>query len=174
MYQNLIDGADVAGFKPNRNPSDPADVVGEFAQADAAQVDAAISAARAAQPGWEDTPVSERAAILDRIGTALLDRAEEVAQLLAREEGKAIRDARGEARRAGTTFRYYAAQLMNPVGAVYQSAVPNMRVHTVRRAVGVVGVITRGTSHRDPGVKIARRSRTATRWCLGGPVPSCG
>ncbi|MEJ1089981.1 aldehyde dehydrogenase family protein [Microbacterium sp. Mu-80] len=143
MHKNIIDGIDVAGEPaPNINPSAPADIVGEYARADGAQVDDAIAAARRAQPSWAATALVERSAILDRIGTTVLARADELADLLAREEGKTINESRGEVRRAGTTFRYFAAQLFEPLGAIYQSAVPDMRVHTTRRPVGVVAVVT--------------------------------
>ena len=53
-FDNFIDGAWLAGAttRPNINPSDTRDVIGEYAQADAAQAGQAIAAASAAAPGW--------------------------------------------------------------------------------------------------------------------------
>ena len=54
LHPNLIGGQWLpgAGVNLNKNPSDLADVVGEYAQADAAQAEAAIAAAKAAFPTW--------------------------------------------------------------------------------------------------------------------------
>ena len=54
LYKNFINGEwrHGASAKANINPSDVTDVVGEFAQADAAQTIEAIAAAKAALPGW--------------------------------------------------------------------------------------------------------------------------
>ena len=53
-YGNLIAGQWVAGerFGLNRNPSNPADVIGEYAQGDVEQLHAAVAAAQAAFPAW--------------------------------------------------------------------------------------------------------------------------
>lgn len=64
-----VDGPDV---NPDINPSNPGDVVGEYARADAAQAQAAVAAARAAFPGWARGNVQQRADLLDRVGTEIL------------------------------------------------------------------------------------------------------
>ena len=70
MHANLIAGEWVAGATTveDRNPSDLSDVVGEFAVADEAQVDAAIEAAAAAAPAWAATTPQERFTILETAG----------------------------------------------------------------------------------------------------------
>ena len=54
MFKNLIAGQWLPGASVtvNRNPSDVSDVIGEYAQADRAQADAAIAAAKQAFPAW--------------------------------------------------------------------------------------------------------------------------
>ncbi len=54
----------------NRNPSDPADVIGGFARADEQTVRDAIAAANAAAPEWADFPAQRRFGILDRAGSS--------------------------------------------------------------------------------------------------------
>jgi succinylglutamic semialdehyde dehydrogenase len=80
-----------------RSPADPADEVGRFPVADAAAVDAAVARARAAFPAWRDAGLEARAAVLRRFAAACRERADELSVLLAREVGKALWDARGEA-----------------------------------------------------------------------------
>ncbi|WDZ84675.1 aldehyde dehydrogenase family protein [Micromonospora cathayae] len=142
-HRNLVDGEWVDGDRrPNHNPARPGEVVSEYAQAGADTARAAVEAARRAQPDWARRPVGHRMEILDRIGGTILARTEELAQLLAREEGKLLAEARGEVTRAGQTFRYYAHQLLQPHGEVYASTRPNVHAEVRRRPLGVVGVIT--------------------------------
>ncbi len=142
-HPNLIGGDDVGGTgRPNVNPSDTTDVIGRYAQASAADVDRAVEAAQAAQPSWARRPSADRAAILDRAGSAIESDVQALSTLLSREEGKTLREARGEVLRAAQSFRYYAAQLAGPIGAVYDGTAPGLQIHTVSRPVGVVGVIT--------------------------------
>ncbi len=86
VHQNYIAGEwAVSGeAASNLNPSNLGDVIGEYAQADRAQTEQAIAAARAAFAGWSASTLQERADILDRAGTEILARREELGRLLAR------------------------------------------------------------------------------------------
>src|SRR5258706_12548690 len=98
-FRNYIGGEWVAGATTTlkRNPSDLSDVIGEYAQADAAQARAAIAAAKQAFPGWASGSIQERANILDRAGNEILARKDELGRLLSREEGKTLPEGVGEA-----------------------------------------------------------------------------
>ena len=102
-FDNYINGQWVAGadYCTNINPSDLSDVIGEYAKADAAQVNAAIEAARAAFPAWSTSGIQARHDALDKVGSEILARREELGQLLAREGGKTLPEAIGEGTRAG-------------------------------------------------------------------------
>lgn len=82
-FDNLIAGEWIAGPQrgQNRNPSDTADLIGEYAQADAAQLDAAVAAAQAAFPAWSTGSIQARSDALDRIGAEILARREELGVL---------------------------------------------------------------------------------------------
>ena len=110
--QNFINGqwVDGANATPNINPSNTADVIGEYAQADRAQAEAAIAAARAAFPKWSLASMQQRADILDQIGNEILARKEELGTLLSREEGKTRAEGIGEAARAGYIFKFFAGE----------------------------------------------------------------
>ncbi len=81
----------------SRSPADPKDEVGRFPMADAAAVADAVERARAAFPAWRDAGFEARAAVLRRFRDRAAERKEELATLIAREVGKALWDARGEA-----------------------------------------------------------------------------
>ncbi|HSH06988.1 MAG TPA: aldehyde dehydrogenase family protein, partial [Burkholderiales bacterium] len=144
LHANLIGGQWLpgAGVNLNKNPSDLADVVGEYAQADAAQAQAAIAAAKAAFPKWGWSSIQERADILDRAGSAILARKEELGKLLAREEGKTLPEAIGEAARAGYIFKFFAGEVLRLAGECLPSVRPGVSVEITREPLGVVGIIT--------------------------------
>ena len=89
-HDNFINGQWVPGntTSANINPSDLGDVVGHYAQADAAGLNAAVSAAQAAFMAWSTSGIQARSDALDKIGTEILARREELGTLLSREEGK--------------------------------------------------------------------------------------
>ncbi|SFV12923.1 aldehyde dehydrogenase family protein [Pseudoduganella namucuonensis] len=143
MNQNYINGAwlDGAAASANINPSDTADVIGHYAQADAAQAALAIEAAAAAAPAWGLSNPQTRADALDRIGSEILARKEELGTLLAREEGKTRPEGIGEAGRAGAIFKYFAQECLRLRGDKLPSVRPGIEVEVTREPVGVVGVI---------------------------------
>ena len=143
-HANLIAGEWVAGATaaPNLNPSNLADVVGEYTRADEAQVKAAIAAARAAFPAWARGGIQARADALDRIGNEILARKDELGMLLSREEGKTKPEGIGEAARAGYIFKFFAGEVVRLAGEMLPSVRPGIRVEITREPVGVVGIIT--------------------------------
>jgi acyl-CoA reductase-like NAD-dependent aldehyde dehydrogenase len=127
---------------PNVNPSNTADVVGEYGRADEAQVKAAIAAARSAAPSWSRSGVQQRADILDKIGNEILARREELGTLLSREEGKTRPEGIGEAARAGHIFKFFAGETLRLAGELLPSVRPGLKVEITREPVGVAGIIT--------------------------------
>src|ERR1700731_4459905 len=104
-YQNFIAGEWVDGLSVTRdiNPSNTNDLVGEYAQADAAQTNAAIEAAHAAFPAWSRTTPQERHDILLRASTEILARREELGRLLSRAEGETLAEGVGGGAGGGRT-----------------------------------------------------------------------
>lgn len=143
-YDNLIDGAWVGGGElvASLNPSDTAEVVGEYRFATAAQAQDAIAAARAAFPAWARGPIQARADMLDRIGTEILARSAELGQLLSREEGKPLAEGIGEVVRAGNIFKFFAGEVLRSGGETVPSVRPGIQVEISREPVGVVALIT--------------------------------
>ena len=144
MFKNLIAGEWVDGARVTRNinPSDTRDLIGEYAQADAAQTRQAIAAAQAAFAAWCQSTPQQRFDILDAAGTEILARRAELGDLLAREEGKTLPEAVGEVARAGNIFKFFAGEALRPGGEALPSVRPGVGVEITREALGVVGVIT--------------------------------
>src|SRR5271165_4178144 len=144
MHKNLIAGdwVEGAGVTRNVNPSDTNDIVGEYAQADAAQTNAAVMAAHAAFPAWARTTPQERHDVLLRASTEILARRDELGRLLAREEGKTLPEAIGEVARAGQIFDFFAGEALRMSGEKFASIRPGVDIEVTREAIGVVGIIT--------------------------------
>ena len=126
----------------NRNPSDLTDLIGNYAQASAAQLDEAMAAARAAQPKWWAAGVQKRHDVLMAIGTELMARAAEIGALLAREEGKPAAEGKGEVYRAGQFFTYYAAEALRNHGDLAESVRPGIEIDVRREPVGVLAIVS--------------------------------
>jgi acyl-CoA reductase-like NAD-dependent aldehyde dehydrogenase len=143
INKNYIAGEWVAGegVSRNVNPSNVDDVVGLYAHASVAQVERAVAAAKGAFPAWSRSTPQERHDILLRASAEILARREELGRLLAREEGKSLPEAIGEATRAGQIFDFFAGETLRIPGEKLASVRPNIDVELTREAVGVVGVI---------------------------------
>jgi acyl-CoA reductase-like NAD-dependent aldehyde dehydrogenase len=143
-FPNYISGTWVCGTNvaANINPSDLDDTIGYYAQASALQTAEAIECAAAAFPKWRATSPLVRFEALDRIGSELLARVDEMGDMLAREEGKTLPEAKAEVHRAGHLFKYFAAEAYRTNGEMYQSLREGVSLKVVREPIGVVGVIT--------------------------------
>ena len=144
LFPNYIAGTWAAGndAAPNINPSDLNDTIGHYAQASAKQAAEAIECAAAAFPKWRATSPLVRFEALDRIGSEILARVNELGDMLAREEGKTLSEAKAEAHRAGHLFKYFAAETYRTTGDMYQSLREGVSLKVLREPIGVVGVIT--------------------------------
>ena len=114
---------------------------------DAADVDAAVQAARRAAPGWAATPIEQRARLLQRLADLVEARLDEFAALESRDNGKPVKLARSvDIPRAVSNLRYFAAAVMGwsseshatDTGTPGQGAI-NV---TLRQPLGVVGCIS--------------------------------
>jgi acyl-CoA reductase-like NAD-dependent aldehyde dehydrogenase len=142
--RNLIGGTwdDGAAAHPNVNPSDTSDVIGEYAHADVSGAERAVEAARSAFPAWSMTTPQVRADVLHRAGSEVAARADELADLLAREEGKTLVEARGEVVRAGQILTFSAGEALRNTGDFIDSVRPGVEVTVSREPLGVVSIIT--------------------------------
>jgi acyl-CoA reductase-like NAD-dependent aldehyde dehydrogenase len=144
LKQNLIGGrwCDGVTAAPNRNPSDLTDVIGQYAQGTAEDVDRAVDAALQAAPAWADAGIQARADLLERVATQIVARRETLGRLLAREEGKTLNEATAEVTRAAQVFRFFSGEAVRVRGDSIESVRVGVDVQTRREPVGVVGLIT--------------------------------
>lgn len=143
-FPNFINGEWVSSptTSKNINPSDITDVIGEYAQADPAQVNDAVAAAKSAQPGWGSSTPQQRFDVLDFVGSEILRRKDELGRLLSREEGKTLPEGIAEVTRAGNIFKFFAGEALRLGGEHVPSVRPGIEIDTWREPLGVVGLIT--------------------------------
>ncbi len=125
-----------------RNPWRPSEVTGIYPASDADDARAAIAAAHDAFPAWSTLPGPSRAAFFTGAAAAIEVRAGQIARDMTAEMGKPLREARMETLRAATILRFAAGEAFRPAGEMYEASVPNQRLYTLRRPLGVVGLIT--------------------------------
>lgn len=143
-HYNFIAGEWVPGpdTAANINPSDTDDIIGHYPLADSGQACAAIAAAAEAAGAWAALPALARFEFLDRIGGGILARIDELGDMLAREEGKTLSEARAEAHRAGLLFKFFATEAYRASGELFPSIRKGVELEVRREPLGVVGLIT--------------------------------
>lgn len=143
----LIDGAWVHGGE-SFDSIDPyrGDVVSRAPVSSAADVDAAIEAARRAAPLVAAMPAAERARILRRVGELIAERFDEIGIIMARETGKAVKDAKGEVKRSQDTIQLSAEEAVRIEGEhvpLDSSEMGNNKMAFMMRfPVGVIAAVT--------------------------------
>lgn len=145
-YRNYIEGKWVppaAGdFYVTYNPACPTESLGEFPCSMAADANAAVEAAAAAQQAWRDTPGPQRGTLLFKFADVLESSKKELARIITLEQGKAFGEALGEVGRAAVEARYMAGEASRPVGQTFPSERVGFSCHTVLEPLGVVATIS--------------------------------
>ncbi|HEX9999982.1 MAG TPA: NAD-dependent succinate-semialdehyde dehydrogenase, partial [Actinoplanes sp.] len=103
---------------------------------------AAVDAAEAAAAGWAATAPRERAEILRKAFELMTERAGELAELVSRENGKALVDAKGEVTYAAEFFRWFAEEAVRGDGMLTTAPSGANKILVVRQPVGVCVLVT--------------------------------
>ncbi len=122
---------------------DPAseDAVASVPSATAEEVEAALEAARRAQPDWARTPSQVRGAHLRAMADLIAANKQTLAELIVKEMGKPLAQAEGEIGFAEGFLRYNAEWDTRLEGEILPGDVPGEVIHLLRAPVGVVGAI---------------------------------
>src|SRR3954466_10655517 len=144
QLSHYIDGQWVAGpaASDSLNPSDTRDTVATAPGGDKKTVNAAVSAAKAAFPLWANASPEVRSDLLDKVGSLIMARADELGRLLSREEGKTLPEGKGGVMRAARIFKFMAGEALRRHGVTVESTRPGVAVETYREPLGVFALIT--------------------------------
>lgn len=145
-YRNYIGGEWVpsrggATFE-DRNPANRDEVIGVFPASRGEDIDAAAGAARKAYAAWRATPPPARGEIILQAALKLRERKEELAQLMTREMGKVLKEARGDVQEAIDMTEYVSGLGRHPFGETVPSELRDKICFTWREPIGIVGLIT--------------------------------
>ncbi|PTQ92531.1 succinate-semialdehyde dehydrogenase/glutarate-semialdehyde dehydrogenase [Paraburkholderia sp. GV068] len=126
---------------PVRNPA-TGEVIAQVAKGGAAETAQAIAAAERALSAWRLLTAKERGARVRRWGELMLEHCDALAELLTREQGKPLAEARGEVGYAASFLEWFAEEAKRAYGDVIPSPNPNAKIIVTREPVGVVAAIT--------------------------------
>jgi succinate-semialdehyde dehydrogenase/glutarate-semialdehyde dehydrogenase len=108
----------------------------------AAETRRAIEAAQRALPGWKHRLAKDRARILRRLADLMLERADDLAALLVREQGKPLFEARLEIAYAASFYEWFGEEAKRLAGSVVPAPLGDRRIVVLREAIGVTAGIT--------------------------------
>ncbi len=131
---------------------------GRSADTDTEVAEAAIDIAWRAFEGWRATSPFERASVLRRWHGLMVDRADELAEIMAREMGKPLREARGEALYAAGFVEWYAEEAKRVYGEWVPSHTTAKRLLAIRQPVGPTYAVT---PWNFPAAMITRKAAPA-------------
>ncbi|MBB1631623.1 NAD-dependent succinate-semialdehyde dehydrogenase [Cupriavidus sp. UME77] len=102
----------------------------------------AADAAAAAFPTWSRRTARDRAQIIKRWHTLILEHQEDLAQIISAEQGKPIKEARGEVLYGASYVEWFAEEATRISGEIVAESVPGRKMLVLKEAVGVVAAIT--------------------------------
>jgi len=125
-----------------RNPANFKEVVNVAPLSTREEVRDAIAAAKAAFPGWRDTPAPVRGRMLSRAAQLMERQKESLARILTREEGKPLKESLVEVQRSAYILDFMAGEATRLAGETVPSSLPKNFAFTKKQPLGVVGAIT--------------------------------
>ncbi len=137
QWCDALDGA----FFEVDNPSSGAHLA-HVVDCGEAETLAAITAAKAAQKSWAKTPAGERSRSIRRWRDLMVERADELALILTRENGKPLAEAKGEVLYGASYLEWFAEEAKRIYGDTIPSPSPDNRIVVIKQPVGVCAAIT--------------------------------
>src|SRR5436190_14567360 len=146
LYTHFIGGRRItSGGEPDlvrANPAATDQILGRFKSADLDLVQNAVQTAAQAWPKWRNTAAPSRGRVLLEVARLMDKYREELARLIALEEGKSIRDARGEVQRGLNITEFMSGEGRRFGGYTSASESSTKFAFTTRLPLGVVACIT--------------------------------
>ena len=136
-WRAASDGADIEVLDPATE-----EVLASVASASVEDGLAAVEAADRALPAWAATAPRRRAEILRKAFELMTERADDFAKLMSQENGKALKDARGEATYAAEFFRWYSEEAVRNISEISTNPGGTNRILVLQQAVGVSILVT--------------------------------
>ena len=136
-WRAASDGAEIAVLDPATE-----EIIASVASASIDDGLAAVDAADRAQAGWAGTAPRRRAEILRKAFDLMTEQVEDLAKLISRENGKALKDGRGEAIYTAEFFRWYSEEAVRNISEISTNPGGTNRIVVLQQPVGVSILVT--------------------------------
>jgi succinate-semialdehyde dehydrogenase/glutarate-semialdehyde dehydrogenase len=136
-WRAASDGAEIEVLDPANE-----EAIASVASASIEDGLAAVEAAHRALPAWSATAPRRRAEVLRNAFELMIARAEDLAKLMSQENGKALKDARGEAAYAAEFFRWYSEEAVRNISEISTNPGGTNRILVLQQPVGVSILVT--------------------------------
>jgi succinate-semialdehyde dehydrogenase/glutarate-semialdehyde dehydrogenase len=133
-------------------------LVAKVANADVAETEQAVLAAKKALKAWSSMPANSRCALLRKWFELMMLNQDELAEILTLEQGKPLAEAKGEIAYGASFMEWFAEEGKRVYGDTIQAASSDKRIVVIKQAVGVVAAIT---PWNFPNAMIARKAAAA-------------
>ena len=156
----LIDGKWVGGTGKVIEVENPAtgEIVGAVPSLEAADIEQAVAAAEKAFRSWSALAAKERATILHRWFSLLVENADDLAALMTAEQGKPLSEARGEVLYAASFIEWFAEEAKRVYGDIIPAPTTDKRILVLKQPIGVCAAIT---PWNFPAAMITRKAAPA-------------
>jgi succinate-semialdehyde dehydrogenase/glutarate-semialdehyde dehydrogenase len=134
---NADNGATLAVANPATGKT-----IAKIAKCGTAETRRAIEAAHAALPGWQKKTAKERAGIMRRWYTLMMDAQDDLAQIMTAEQGKPLAEAKGEIAYGASYIEWFAEEAKRIYGDTLAGSGNDKRIVVIKQPVGVVACIT--------------------------------
>lgn len=158
--QCLIDGNWVGGTGEVIEVENPAtgEIVGAVPSLEAADIEQAVAAAEKAFRPWSALAAKERATILRRWYSLLVENADDLASLMTAEQGKPLAEAKGEVLYAASFIEWFAEEAKRVYGDTIPAPTTDKRILVLKQPIGVCAAIT---PWNFPAAMITRKAAPA-------------
>lgn len=139
------------------NPAD-GEIVGHIPSLTAKQIEGAINASEKAFKSWRALPAAKRSALLRKWFDLMIEHADDLAMIMTCEQGKPLKEARGEILYAASFVEWFAEEAKRTYGDTIPSPQVNQRITVIKQPIGVTAAIT---PWNFPAAMITRKAAPA-------------
>lgn len=139
------------------NPAD-GEIVGHVPSLTAKQIEGAINASEKAFKSWRALPAAKRSALLRKWFDLMIEHADDLAMIMTCEQGKPLKEARGEILYAASFVEWFAEEAKRTYGDTIPSPQVNQRITVIKQPIGVTAAIT---PWNFPAAMITRKAAPA-------------
>lgn len=139
------------------NPAD-GEIVGHVPSLTAKQIEGAINASEKAFKSWRALPAAKRSALLRKWFDLMIEHADDLAMIMTCEQGKPLKEARGEILYAASFVEWFAEEAKRTYGDAIPSPQVNQRITVIKQPIGVTAAIT---PWNFPAAMITRKAAPA-------------